>query len=365
MEKSQLLSAAGIQPAQPNSLAGFLRMSSEQRLAWVQASPGIAVPPAGRLAQFVAFSRPRTCIPGMLGFYLASVVAGGVSPLALIVGMVVSYHIAAIANLYNIYTDISEDNENIPTRVYELSRYGRDRLLRHTHLLAAFNFLLSLLVNPWFAGLTFLALVGCQQYSFRPLRMKARARIGILYFANAVAYPYVSAVLASDFKLEALTDRRYCALALYLFVWFCAKGLTKNVPDYQGDKRVKVTTSATLSATRRRAAMIAAVATIVVYGAVVLPVTFGFLAPKYLLALIWLPVACFQAWRLVHTVDQKSSNDMLRDDMFVSVGYLSTLILIERISVVSVTVVVAGVAIMLITDRLRLDTRRTEDFEMP
>lgn len=343
----------------------FLELPSEQRLELVRTSPGIAAPASWRIAQFVAFSRPRTCIPGMLGFYLASVVAGEVSSLALVVGMVVSYHIAAIANLYNIYTDVAEDNENIPSRVYELSRYGRDRLLRHTHLLAVFNFALSLLVNPWFAGLTLLALIGCQQYSFRPLRMKARARIGILYFANAVAYPYVSAVLASDLRWDVLTDPQYCALALYLFVWFCAKGLTKNVPDYEGDKRVHVTTSATLSATRHRAALIAAVATVLVYAAVVVPVVLGFLAPTYLIALIWLPVSCIQAWRLVRTVDQKSSNDMLRDDMFVSVGYLSTLILIERISVVSVAVVVAGFAVMLITDRLRLDTRRAEDFELP
>lgn len=363
MKESQPVVRTG---TQPDTLSGFLQMSSGQRLQWVKTSPGIGASPAWRLGQFLAFSRPRTAIPGMLGFYLASVVAGQVAPSDLVVGMVISYHIAVIANLYNIYTDVAEDNENIPTRVYALGLYGRDRLLRHTHLLTAFIFALSLLVNPYFAALTFLALIGCQQYSFRPMRMKARARLGILYFANAVAYPYASAVLASDLKLHVLTDnKKYCALAFYLFVWFCAKGLTKNVPDYEGDKRVHVTTSATLSATRRRAAMNAAVATVLVYAAVVVPVAFGFLAPKYLIALIWLPVACFQSWRLVHTVDQKSSNDMLRDDMFVSVGYLSTLIMIEHISVVAVAVVVGGFAIMLLTDRLGLDTRRTQDFEIP
>lgn len=361
MKESQL---AAPDSAGPSGLTRFLDMHNDQRLALVKNSPGIAAPVTWRIAQFLAFSRPRTAIPGMLGFYLASVVAGQVSPVALVVGMIVSYHIAAIANLYNIYTDVAEDNENIPSRVYALSLYGRERLLRDTHLLTAGIFLLSLLVNPYFAGLTFLALIGCQQYSFRPLRMKARARIGILYFANAVAYPYVSAVLASDLRLHVLTNKEYCALALYLFVWFCAKGLTKNVPDYEGDKRVHVTTSATLSATRRRAAMIAAVATVVVYAAIVIPVSCGLIAPKYLIALIWFPAACFQCWRLVHTVDQKSSNDMLRDDMFLSVAYVSTLILIERISVVSVAVVITGFVIMLLTDRLGLDTRRTEDFQI-
>ncbi|OBK21625.1 hypothetical protein A5634_09950 [Mycobacterium asiaticum] len=365
MEESQLVVPDRSRTAGSSGLAEFLAMDSAQRLALAKDSLGIAAPARWRVAQFVAFSRPRTAIPGMLAFYLASIVAGGVSPLALVVGMVVSYHIAAIANLYNIYTDVVEDNENIPARVYELSRYGRDRLLRHTHQLTAVIFGLSLLVNPYFAGLTFLALIGCQQYSFRPLRMKARPRIGILYFANAVAYPYVSAMLASDLKLHVLANAQYCALALYLFVWFCAKGLTKNVPDYEGDKRVHVTTSATLSATRRRAATIAAVATVLVYGAIVVPVAVGGLAPKYLIALIWFPVACFQAWRLVHTVDQKSSNDMLRDDMFVSVGYLSTLVLIDRCTAASVAVVIVGFAIMLFTDRLGLDTRRTEDFELP
>jgi 4-hydroxybenzoate polyprenyltransferase len=192
--------------------------------------------------------------------------------------------------------------------------------------------------------------------------MKARPRIGILYFANAVAYPYVSATLASDERLQVFLDKRYSALAIYLFFWFCAKGLIKNVPDYDGDKRVNVTTSATLSASRRSAAISAAVATFLVYAAVVVPVAFGFVEGKYLIALVWLPAACFQAWRLIRASDEKSSNDMLRDDMFLSVAYLSTLILIEHLSVFSVAVVVVGFAIMLLSDLLRLDTRRKEDF---
>lgn len=362
MEEQELADRAHLRPTGETGLSRFLRSPGEQRLAWVQSCPGIDAPASWRLSQFLAFSRPRTCVAGMLAFYFASVIGGKVSWSALIVGMVVSYHIAAIANLYNIYTDIVEDNENIPLRVFQLGRYGRNRLLRHTHVLATAVLLLSLLVNWYFAALTLLALVGCQQYSFRPLRMKARPRIGILYFANAVAYPYASAALASSEKLHVLVKPEYCALAIYLFFWFCAKGLIKNVPDYDGDKRVNVTTSATLSASRFRAAMIAAVANVSVYAAVVIPVVSGIVEPKYLLALVWLPVACRQAWRLVQASDQQSWNDMLRDDMLVSVGFLSTLIMIDRVSIMSVAVICTGFAIMLLSDQLGLDTRRAEDF---
>ena len=265
----------------------------------MRTSPGITGRSVLRIARFLTFSRPRTCVPGMLAFYFASVVGGGVPTMALIVGMVVSCHIAAIANLYNLYTDIEEDNENIPSRVLELGLYGRDRLLRDTHLLSALVFLLSLLVNPYFAGLTFLALIGCHQYSFRPFRMKARPRVGILYFANAVAYPYVSVALASTEKLHVFFDRRYSALAIYLFLWVRARGLIKNVPDYDGDKRANVATSATLSTSRHRAAVIAAVATILAYAAVVVPVDLCFVERTYLIALLALPVAAFQAWRVL------------------------------------------------------------------
>ncbi|BBX64577.1 hypothetical protein MSAS_37510 [Mycobacterium saskatchewanense] len=363
MAKREL--TAPVTAAAPESLAEFLCRPGEQRLIWVRSSPGLPAPVAWRLARFVAFSRPRTCVPGMLAFYFASVVSGQVPLRALIVGMVVSYHIGAIANLYNMYTDIVEDNENIPSRVFELGRYGRDRLLRDTHLLTAAVFVSSLLVNPYFAGLTLLALVGCQQYSFRPFRMKARPRVGILYFANAVAYPYLSAALAGDGKLHAFLEPEYRALAIYLFVWFCAKGLIKNVPDYDGDKRVNVTTSATLSASRRNAALVAATATVLVYAAVAVPVALDVVGRKFLLALVWLPVACFQGWRLVRAGEEKSRNDMLRDDMFVSVGYLSTLILVERPSLSSASVVAAGIAIMVLSDQLGLDTRRAEDFGAP
>lgn len=365
MEEQELADRAYALAAGAAGQYGFLRLPSEQRLAWVQSCTGINAPFSWRLSQFLAFSRPRTCVAGMLAFYFASVIGGEVPLPALIVGLVVSYHIAAIANLYNIYTDIVEDNENIPLRVFQLGCYGRKRLLRDTHVLTAGVLLLSLFVNPYFAALTFLALIGCQQYSFRPLRMKARPRIGIFYFANAVAYPYLSAALASGEKLQVLLRPEYCALAVYLFFWFCAKGLIKNVPDYDGDKQVDVTTSATLSATRFRAAVIAAVATVLVYAAVAVPVVSGIVGPKYLIALVWLPVAGNQARRLVHASDQQSWNDMLRDDMFVSVGFLSTLILIERISIMSIVVISTALAIMLLSDRLGLDTRRAEDFDLP
>ena len=351
---------------QPVSLTAFLALTSAQRLAWVRSYPGASVSRTWRVARFLAFSRPRTCVPGMLAFYVACVVHGvsgnPVSTADLLAGLVVSYHIAAIANLYNLYTDIVEDNENIPTRVFELGLYGRERLLRHTHLLTTGVFVVSLLVNFSYAGLTLLALIGCQQYSFGPMRMKARPRVGILYFANAVAYPYASAALASTEQVRAFADPKFSALGLYLFVWFCAKGLIKNVPDYDGDKRVNVTTSATLSSSRRSAAVVAAAATIAVYAGIVIPVALGFIEPRYLFGLVWLPVACLQARRLVAASAQASWNDMLRDDMVVSVGYLSTLILIEDLALRSVAVVAAGLTIMVLADRLGLDTRRKDDF---
>ena len=347
----------------PETLASFLQMPGGQRLNWAKNHPGIEAPISWRFVRILAFSRPRTCVPGMLAFYFACIVSGDVSVKNLLIGMIVSYHIAAIANLFNLYTDIEEDNENIPSRVYELGLYGRKNLLRDTYILTAIIFGLSLFVNRYFAALTLLALIGCQQYSFHPFRMKARPRTGILFFANAVAYPYVSAALASAQKFSIFTDRRYDVLAIYLFVWFCAKGLIKNVPDYHGDKKANVTTSATLSSSRLSAGMIAGVATVVVYVAVALPVLLGFLDDEYFIALLWAPVACFQAGRLLVAPDEKASNDMLRDDMFVSAGYLSTLILIEQFSLLSVGVIVLGLTAMFLSDRLRLDTRRKEDFQ--
>jgi 4-hydroxybenzoate polyprenyltransferase len=109
----------------------------------VRGSSGVTESGVWRIATVVAFSRPSTCIPGMLAFYFATVISGGVPSRSVIVGLIVSYHIAAIANLYNMYTDIEEDNENIPSRVFELGLYGRSRLLRHTHVVTAVIFLLS------------------------------------------------------------------------------------------------------------------------------------------------------------------------------------------------------------------------------
>ncbi|MGW0246620.1 UbiA family prenyltransferase [Nocardia goodfellowii] len=345
------------------SFTDFLALPLNERI-WLARRSGdgsAAMSTLTRARVFVAFSRPRTCVPMIFAFQLGLAFAGIEQDWRSALGSIAFFLVGMIANLFNIYSDIGEDSSNMPMRVYQLVGYGRARLLRHTTVLCGLVMLAAAASTPLFFAAMLLALVGAHQYSLRPLRLKERPVLGILLFATVVAYPFVSIVaLAPDFRTR-ITDPRLLVAGAYLLLWFCAKGLVKNVPDFSGDADVRLATSATVWGSRRRAARTAAVASVVVYAGIAVPVLVGAFPARLLLALLWLPVILWQGVRLVRAETMIEGNNVLRADMLVSTGFLASLVLLIDPAAATVAVVAAGAVLIAVSDLLRLDSRTKED----
>ncbi|MFJ9367053.1 UbiA family prenyltransferase [Nocardia sp. NPDC101769] len=343
------------------TLEEFLDKSAAERIDWVNSSEGLTAGIRGRLELFLSFARPRTCLPGMLAFCLSIKMLGLSIDLDVLIGFAITFLYSAVANLFNGYSDVAEDNENLPARLYLLGLYGRRRLLRSAYAVCLLMLALAALVGPIFLGMTAICVVIAHQYSLPPFRVKARPILSIALFALDVAFPFLMAPAVSKHGPAVLGNWPFILMAVYLFAWFAAKGLVKNLPDYYGDRNAGLVTSATLSRTRLRAAIVAAAGTIVVYSGPLFLVASGQFAEKYLLTLLWFPIVCVQCARMILRDDSQSANNMLRADMVVSTGYLSTWILLVDPSVSSVSIVIGSLIIIFLMDALKLDTRRKKD----
>ncbi|MFI6171769.1 UbiA family prenyltransferase [Nocardia sp. NPDC051052] len=343
------------------TLDEFLGQSAQERIDWANSSDGHTTGILERLELFLSFARPRTCLPGMLAFYLACKMLGSAIGLDVFIGFAITFLYSAVANLFNGYSDVEEDNENLPARLYLLGLYGRRRLLRSAYAVCLLMLVLAAFVSPVFVLMTVICIVIAHQYSLPPFRVKARPVVSILLFALDVAFPFLMAPAVAERGPAVLGNWPFLIMAAYLFVWFAAKGLVKNLPDYHGDKNAGLLTSATMNSTRLRAAIGAATGTIIVYLGPAILVASGQFAVEYLLALVWFPVVCVQCARMILRDDNHSANNMLRFDMVVSTGYLSTWILLVDPSISSVAVVAGSILVIFLMDALKLDTRRKKD----
>jgi ubiquinone/menaquinone biosynthesis methyltransferase len=196
------------------------------------------------------------------------------------------------------------------------------------------------------------------QYSFRPLRMKARPVLGLYVFAQAVVGPFLLGWFVHGVRVP--TGPVWAMLA-YLFVWFVAKGLFKNVPDYEGDRAVGLRTSATVLPSRTAAARVAAAVTVAVYLALPVLLPLGAIRARVLFALPLTVVAAAQAWSLVRARDGAQANDVLRRDMVLSSVFLGVVLLLQAPTWTSAALVAVGIVVIAGTDLLAMDSRRAAD----
>jgi 4-hydroxybenzoate polyprenyltransferase len=331
-----------------------------------------------RFGAVMRFGRPRTAVAGVIAFALGASYVGPAAAWRVGVLAVAMFLCAFLANMLNTCTDIGEDVRNLPGRVYLLGRFGK-RALEQT----CTAFALVLLALGGLLGMeTLLGMVVClaviHQYSFPPLAAKRRPVLGLVAFAQAVTLPFfmgalvdgngayarrlLAALAGGVADAAALHDaHRFLAMGAFMFTWFVAKGMFKNVPDYEGDKQAGVRTSATVLPSRRAAAIAAALATVAAYLAIGALLWLGLAADRFWIALVWLLPAAYNALRLVGAPSGDAANRCLKVDMFISTGFVSTLLALAAPSWQSLGLVALAATIIGVSDRLEIDTRRDAD----
>lgn len=360
----------------------FLESNPEEMAAFVRSGGRVPATNLERLRIWFMLGRPRTCVPNLLAFALGYSYTGATASARTLVGALLSCAIGFSANVHNAAVELEEDSRNLPGRVLMIAKFGHGPIMNFWRLLVAVMMLSAACMGGYFAIFMALAIVGLHQYSAPPVRSKGRPVLGLWVFAQTVVFPFLFGwttepgrmletlllSLSAPFRgqapppaEEAFPSYRYLAMWFFLTLWFMAKGAFKNVPDFDGDLAAGVRTSATVCGTRRRAAVVATVATVAAYASLAFNVFAGLEPRRVLLSLAWLAPVTANCIRLVRANDGSSSNAVLRSDMWLSAGFLTSLLLLVAPTPSSVAMVLAAAAMLFGSDALGLDSRRQVD----
>ncbi|QQY15475.1 UbiA family prenyltransferase [Cutibacterium avidum] len=296
----------------------------------------------------------------MLAFSFGFENAGIPWHLDLLAGYLATFLISAVANVHNSYTDYAEDALNLPGRAQLVSRLGIPAarafvacgLIAITALVWLIDWrllIVALVTNPLILS-----------YSAHPIRAKARPFLGLLIFSMVVSVPYLYGALAAKAHGGVFSWQRSLEWMLFLTILFFAKGLVKNVPDYEGDKAAGLRTSATIMPTRRAAAQAAVVATWIAYLAYPVFVLLAGGNRSLLWVCLVIPVTLWHVTRMAKDRDAAYLNSVLKWDMSMSVLFLTLLSIFPALSVGSLLCAAGCLLVLLTADLIGADSRAPE-----
>ncbi|MDO4253587.1 MAG: UbiA family prenyltransferase [Kocuria sp.] len=318
--------------------------------------------PVSTFEAFWQLARPRTCLVSILAFTFGMEITGEAWGLRPGVGIAVTLLVPIVANLHNAYTDVAEDEANLPGRAALVRTAGLRRLR-----VAVRTGIGLIVVAGAYMGVSQLILAVSGSllliaYSAPPVRAKARPVLGLVIFSLVVAFPFIAGAIVTHSWWEWRTPWTVTTMGWFacLVIFFVAKGLVKNVPDFHGDTAAGLRTSATVMGTPRRAAQVAIIGTWIAYW--LLPVAVYLTdAPRLMYLIVpWAVVAVWHVTRLVKSDLPSYLNGVLKWDMVVSVVTLSILALTPRTSPVAIATVSGCVLILVAADLIGRDSRAPE-----
>jgi 4-hydroxybenzoate polyprenyltransferase len=349
-----------LRDSSPRTYASFHALSAETRASIACSSAGSAKL-SERLHIVIMLGRPRTCIAGVICYALGyTLVSGRISWYPLF-GMFMVLIAGLLANLYNTCSDLREDSHNLPGRVWLVATIGYRWLRLVTVLLSAVVIGGAAAYGWRYVLLATAVLTGVHQYSFPPLRLKARPILDLLTFSLAVFGPFLLGYFGAMRNVTWPSTAAWLWTG-FLILWFSAKGLTKNIPDYRGDRDAKLRTTVTRFPSQRGAAIAAAVMTFIAYASLPVFIVAGAAPLRALAALPWTVVALANSLSMIAKAsDQRQANLVLKRDMWLSVGFTVTLLLLSSPTWLSLVAVTFGALILIGSDAFTLDSRRTSD----
>lgn len=316
----------------------------------------------GRMARFTAvveLVRPRTLLVGPLSFCVGVYVADHRFDFTVVLGIVMNVLAPLAANAHNAVTDLVEDGKNVPGRLKLVETAGVELLRRIVYVCLGLMLLLSLLMSFALTLLWVFSVVLVLGYSSPRFRLKGRPITGMAVFSMAVTEPYVAGALLGDswFTIPDYDSPWPLVLGLFLFCWYFAKGIMKNVPDYAGDKVAGLRTIPVLMPSQHSAAWVAAAATTAVYAAFpVLVLVTAIPDQLACVGLMVLPAAGNMA-AMVRARTPVEYNRVGQRDMYVSVVFLGLLLFALRPSAGSALIGLLAVAVLVWTDVSGTDSR--------
>ncbi|MEV7796653.1 UbiA family prenyltransferase [Streptomyces sp. NPDC087512] len=315
-----------------------------------------------RLARFnatVELVRPRTLLVSPLSYCVGAAVADHRLDFTVLLGVIV--HIAAplAANAHNAVTDLVEDGKNVPGRLKLVETAGVQTLQRIVYAGLGVMLALSLMISFAQSLLWIFSAFLVLGYSSPRLRLKGRPIIGMAVFSMAVTEPYIAGALLGEswWEIPQYDSHQPVVLGVFLFCWYFAKGIMKNVPDYEGDKAAGLRTIPALMSSKQSAAWAAAAATTLVYVAFPVLVLVSDIPDRLVFVGLMVLPAVGNMAGMVLARTPIEYNRVGQRDMYVSVVFLGLLLFGWRPSVGSALIALLAVAVMVWTDVSGRDSR--------
>ncbi|MFQ6020622.1 MAG: UbiA prenyltransferase family protein [Candidatus Aenigmatarchaeota archaeon] len=303
------------------------------------------------IIDILKLARPRTWPFIVLSFTIGWLLTGVALSLEFFAGLLIYIILVANVNLVNAYTDIEEDKLNLPHRVRIIERVGPKKIIFVAAALYLIATFIAIFLPFWFLIIYLIALFDTIFYSLPPLRFKARHIIGMIAFAGAVFFPALGAwTLYNDIITTPI-------IIFFLGYWFITYGTIKNLPDYEGDKRIGLRTSATIFDTRKKAVMFAVTLLLSPYLILLFLLLFNLIEFKFVYLFLGLPLVSFVCYKALKAKAYQTLEKMHTYGLVYAVIFLALTLFIISLTIYSVIFLVLLLSILFLILKTRFDSR--------
>jgi 4-hydroxybenzoate polyprenyltransferase len=281
-------------------------------------------------------SGPRTWVFPSFSFILGYAVGGGGQLSQIGIGIAIASLVTAATNIINAYADRKEDATNQPQRLFWLGQIGSRQISVSLVALYSSAFALSIYLGPLFTLVLSLGIINSIFYSLPPLRFKAKPFASLASFSGALGLPFLG-----GFSIRGSLD--LLNPMLWLLTWFMfTYGTVKNLPDYFGDLKAGIRTSATIFKNVKRAVLFSSVLLSTPFFLLTTLVSLGLLQPIYILDLALLPLFVFIVAEMVKAKDTAGLEKAHTLGFFYAISFLLFTLVLTSPTVQSLVMVIVA-----------------------
>lgn len=283
-------------------------------------------------------SGPRTWVFPSFSFILGYAVVGGGQLSQIGIGIAVASLVTCATNIINAYADRREDATNQPQRLFWLGQIGSRQITAFLVILYSSAVALSVYLGSLFTLVLGVGILNSIFYSLPPLRFKAKPFGSLASFSGALGLPFLGGLSVRG-SLDLLNPM------LWLLTWFMfTYGTVKNLPDYFGDMKAGIRTSATIFKNVKKAVLFSSILLSTPFILLMALESVGLLAPIYIVDLVLVPLLAFVITEMLRAKDTAGLEKAHTLGFFYAISFvLFTLVLTSPTLLSLVMVLVAYV----------------------
>ncbi len=270
-----------------------------------------------------------------VSFILGYTIAGGGELPQIGLGLAIACLLTAATNVLNAYADRKEDVVNQPHRLFWLDQIGSRETIASVIMFYGIAVSLSIYLGFLFMLVLSIGILNSIFYSAPPIRFKARPFASLLSFSGALGLPFLAGLSVRG-SLDLLNPM------LWLLVCFMfAYGTVKNLPDYLGDKKAGIRTSATIFKDVKSAVLFSSLLLFTPYFLLVILIGLGLLGPVFLADLALAPGLAFIASKMWKAKGPKELEKTHTLGFFYAISFLLLTLVVASPTIQSLVILLA------------------------